>query len=194
MKYKSAISSNKVKAVVAGMPLNITLEDLKVCAAPLEKKVWIYFSKHDGCSACTTRTIVFIENYLALERFISDDEDRREKAWEMSLETTMKGSEIRPDILYKQERYDHVQPLIVKKIENKIRLDKTGWINIKDLLGIEKYLNLDLLEYFENIIVANGIEYQNLKRIHQYGTGKMILLKSYLDKYFNAKYGTDFHI
>jgi hypothetical protein len=194
MKYKSAISSNKVKAVVAGMPLNITLEDLKVCAAPLEKKVWIYFSKHDGCSACTTRTIVFIENYLALERFIENDEERRQQAWEMSLESTMKGSDIRPDILYKQERYDHVTPLIVKKIENKIRLDKTGWINIKDLLGIEKYLNLDLKDYFEQIIVANGIEHQNLKRVHSYGTGKMIKLKSYLENYFNKKYGTDFNI
>jgi hypothetical protein len=194
MKYKQAISANKVKAVVAGMPLNITLEDLKVCSAPLEKKVWIYFSKHDGCSAVNTRTIVFIENYLALERFIEDDEERRAKAWEMSLESTLKGSDIRPDILYKRERYDHVQPLIIKKIENKIRLDKNGWINIKDLLGIEKYLNLDLLEYFENIIVANGIEYQNLKRIHAYGTGKMILLKSYIENYFNKKYGTNLHI
>jgi hypothetical protein len=194
MKYKSAISSNKVKAVVAGMPLNITLEDLKVCAAPLEKKVWIYFSKHDNCSACTTRTVVFIENYLALERFIDDDEERRQQAWEMSLETTMRGNDIRPDILFKQERYDHVQPLIIKKIETKIRLDKTGWINIKDLLGIEKYLNLDLLEYFEQIILENGIQYQNLKRNHQYGTGKMINLKSYIDNYFNEKYSTNLHI
>ena len=194
MKYKQAVSSNKVKAVVAGMPLNITLEDLKVCSAPLEKKVWIYFSKHDGCSAVNTRTIVFIENYLALERFIEDDEERREKAWDMSGQTIMRGSEIRPDILFKQERYDHVQPLIIKKIENKIRLDKTGWINIKDLLGIEKYLNLDLKDYFEQIILANGIEHQNLKRVHVYGTGKMIKLKSYIDNYFNEKYGTNFDI
>lgn len=194
MKYKQAVSSNKVKAVVAGMPLNITLEDLKVCSAPLEKKVWIYFSKHDGCSAINTRTIVFIENYLALERFIQDDEERREKAWNMSLESTLRGSDVRPDILYKQERYDHVQPLIIKKIENKIRLDKTGWINIKDLLGIEKYLNFDLKDYFEQIILANKIEYQNLKRVHVYGTGKMILLKSYIDNYFNVKYETDFNI
>lgn len=177
----------KFKHLVAGVPIQVTEEKLLRLEGPLVRRAHLYFGKQYGTKGFNQEVACYIDNYVAIGKFVEDEEDRRDMAWTFVV-NSMGASGERPDKKYYSEYFIDFSPQIKSKMNTLLDRHPDGWCFMRFLMNLEPMEQWTSHQFYEEVILKFGIDnIKNNKETHNQLVARINMF-DFIDKYLSKKY------
>lgn len=177
----------KFKHLIAGVPVQTTEEKILQLQGTLIKRAHLYFGKQYGTKGFNQEVACYIDNYLALEKFISGEEERRDMAWSL-VQGSMGAEGERPDKKYKSEYFIDHSPRIKSKMVTLLDNHPDGWCFMRMLMNLEPMEQWTSHQFYEEVILKFEIDnIKNNKETHNQLVARVNMF-DFIDKYLSVKY------
>lgn len=182
----------KHRAIIAGIPVQVSETQIYDMEGSLVSRAKSYFGKnYSKIPFANMITACYIDNYLSMMKFIDDEEERRNMAWEFTKNSNgLEPEAIRPDL--------SVQEIgITSNSQMKIRMNKlldkfqNGWTTLRYLMNLEKHEKFTIREFFDEVIVKNDIEHE-IKKSFKGNVLIDVNIIDFCEKYYCKKYSISF--
>lgn len=153
---------------IGGLIVNIHPHDSSLTKMSLQNRAKKYFGQTQDNKMYSQRNALYVENCVMLQRFLDDEEEIRNTAWQMTLDSMPHSglSFTRPDLAHSEDiNKQKVNKLKAKILKIMARFVGKEWIPMRDCMVAEGHLHLSYMQYFDDIIQANDI-------IHRIATNK----------------------
>ncbi len=177
----------KIKYQLAGLPVYIDADNCEL-NYQIKPRARQYFGPLYNKGIFNLKSACYIDNYLTVKNFLTEEEERRETAWKITCHSMKGGNIIRPDKHFENLNNDKIKKFVLLKVNELMELYPEGWVTLSQLCLLEKHTNMDTNVYFNEIIVKNGIEHQVNRKSHKGQLVARINMLDYLTKYFCKKY------
>lgn len=178
----------KHRCLIGGVPSLIPPDEIKKMDGNLIKRARSYFGKW-YCKEpyFTIESACYIDNYIALSKFVDDDEEKRAMAWEFTQNTMdLSPMILRPDKLY-SEKPKEADSTMILKMNKVLHRFSDGWCGMRYVMVLERYMEWNLPRFYDEVIVPYGIEHE-VGRTFKGNNLVYINLIDFCEKYYCKKY------
>lgn len=177
----------KYKHLIAGVPVQMTEEKILELDDSLIRRAHLYFGKQYGNKGFNQEVACYIDNYLAMGKFVDDEEERRDLAWTF-VENSMGATGDRPDRKYASEYFIDYTPQIKSKMNTLLDRHPDGWCFMRFLMNLEPMEEWTSHKFYEEVIKKLGIDnVKNNKETHNQLVARINMF-DFIDKYLSVKY------
>lgn len=176
----------KHRSIIAGIPVQVSINQIYDMGGSVVSRAKTYFGKRYGNGIYNMDTATYIDNYVSLLKFISDEEELRNTAWEITLNTMEPEDKTRPDKLVSEEgvKSDSVMKDRMIKLLDKFQ---NGWCTIRYLMNVESHEKFVLKDFFDDVIIKYDIDHE-VKKTFKGNVLIDVNIIDFCDKYFCQKY------
>ena len=155
-----SLGNQRHKCILAGIPVNVTVNQIYEMGGSLNARAKTYFGKvYSKKPYANMITACYIDNYVSLLKFVDDEEERRKMAWEFTKNSMeLDANAIRPDMMMEDKSVE--SDSIMKERMAKL-LDKfqDGWCGMRYLMNLERHEKWNIKDFFENVINGKDIDH-----------------------------------
>jgi len=177
----------KYKHLIAGVPVQMTEDKILELGGTLIRRAHLYFGKQYGNKGFNQEVACYIDNYLAVGKFIFHEEERRDMAWSL-VQGSMGATGVRPDKKYDSEYFIDYTPQIKSKMVTLLDRHPDGWCFMRFLMNLEPMELWTSQRFYEEVINKFGIDnIKNNKKTHNQLVARVNMF-DFIDKYLSIKY------
>lgn len=181
-------ANSKHKCILAGIPVQVTVNQIYEMGGNLNMRAKTYFGKlYSKRPYANMTTACYIDNYVSLLKFVDEEEERRDMAWEFTRNSmSLPDNQIRPDKMLEEVVVE--SDSIMKDRMVKL-LDKWqhGWCGMRYLMNLERHEKWTVRGFFDEVINKKDIEHVVGKTFKQNLLVQVNII-DFCEKYYCEKY------
>jgi len=181
----------KYKCFIGGVPSLVTPDEVRELGGNLTERAKKYFGKW-YCKEpyCTIMAACYIDNYIAILNFVDEEEERRNMAWEFTMNSmSLYHKTVRPDMLFVDK--PEVDSTMIVRINKLLDKFPDGWCGMRYLMNLEWHMKWTVLDFFDKVIVGHDIDHVVGKTFKKNLLVKVNMI-DFCEKYYCEKYGISY--